>query len=142
MHGFARFAHASPRLFDRFGKPQPAQCLFSLDQAIPPQCDQPLFCAKTGPTAGAERPGCALKNHFQRLVEGPASAPGSRPAASRRPAPSRQRPAALPLPCGAGSASFSKGLPALRAADGHGVHGPRVEAPRRVRRRSEGARVR
>ena len=53
---------------------------------------------------------------------------GSRPAASQPPAgPPRS----------------------LRAADGHGVHGPqllhiavlRVEAPRRVRRRSEGARV-
>ena len=50
------------------------------------------------------------------------------------------RPAALP--CSAGSAG-------LRAADGHGVHGPqllhvavlRVGAPRRVRRRSEGAHV-
>ena len=45
--------------------------------------------------------------------------------------------------------AIQQGLAALRAADGHGVHGPqllhvavlRVEAPRRVRRRSEGARV-
>ena len=52
-------------------------------------------------------------------------APGSRPAASQ-PLRRRQR-------------QLQQGLPALRAADGHGVHGPL--APRRVRRRSEGARV-
>ena len=68
-------------------------------------------------------------------------APHSRRPASRQPArriaaARRQR-------------QLQQGLPALRAADGHGVHGPqplhvavlRVEAPRRVRRRSEGARV-
>ena len=45
-------------------------------------------------------------------------------------------------------ADVQQGLAPLRAADGHGVHGPQplhvavlVEAPRRVRRRSEGARV-
>ena len=71
-------------------------------------------------------------------------APGSRPAASQPPAcvssagPPRRR-----------QRQLQQGLAALRAADGHGVHGPqllhvavlRVEAPRRVRRRSEGARV-
>ena len=74
-----------------------------------------------------------------KLVEGPGprrpqkvvQLPHSRRPASRQPA--RRVAAAL----------------GLRAADGHGVHGPqllhvavlRVEAPRRVRRRSEGARV-
>ena len=59
------------------------------------------------------------------------------------------RPAALPLPLRRWQRQLQQGLPALRAADGHGVHGPqllhvavlRVEAPRRVRRRSEGARI-
>ena len=62
-------------------------------------------------------------------------APGSRPAASQLPA-ARRVAAAL-------RRQLQQGLPALRALDGHGVHGPqllhvavlRVEAPRRVRRR-------
>ena len=78
------------------------------------------------------------KIFFDRLVEGPG--PRRRQEVvqlphSRRPA-CRQR-------------QLQQGLAPFRAADGHGVHGPqplhvavlRVEAPRRVRRRSEGARV-
>ena len=76
-------------------------------------------------------------------------APGSRPAASQPPAcpvsSARRVAAALRRR----QRQLQQGLPALHAADGHGVHGPqllhvavlRVEAPRRVRRRSEGARV-
>ena len=88
------------------------------------------------------------KNHFQRLVEGPGprrrqevvQLPHSRRPASRQPA--RRVAAALRRR----QRQLQQGLPDLRAADGHGVHGPqllhvavlRVEAPRRVRRRSEG----
>ena len=72
-------------------------------------------------------------------------APGSRPAASQPPVcPVRRVAAALQRR----QRQLQQGLPALRAADGHGVHGPQLlhvavlkfEAPRRVRRRSEGAR--
>ena len=59
-----------------------------------------FFCAKTGPIKLPRKCGglkSASKNHFQRLVKGPAGLPRL-----------VSRPAALPLPCGAGSASFSR----------------------------------
>ena len=65
---------------------------------------------------------------------------------SRRSAPSRQPARRVAAGLRRRQRQLQQGLPALRAADGHGVHGPqhvavlRVEAPRRVRR-SEGARV-
>ena len=96
---------------------------------------------------------CAKKQPAQcprRLVEGPGprrrqevvQLPHSRRPASRQPA---RRVAAARRR----QRQLQQGLAALRAADGHGVHGPqslhvavlRVEAPRRVCRRSEGARV-
>ena len=74
---------------------------------------------------------------------------GARKSSSRRPAPSRQSARRVAAALRRRQRQLQQGLPALRAADGHGVHGPqllhvavlRVEAPRRVRRRSEGARV-
>ena len=88
---------------------------------------------------------------FHRLVEGPGprrrqevvQLPYSRRPASRQPA--RRVAAALRRR----QRQLQQGLAPFRAADGHGVHGPqplhvavlRVEASRRVRRRSEGARV-
>ena len=68
---------------------------------------------------------------------------------SRRPAPSRQPARRVAAALRRRQRQLQQGLAALRAADGHGVHGPqplhvavlRVEAPRRVRRRSESARV-
>ena len=80
------------------------------------------------------------KNHFQISRGSWASeAPGSCPAASQPPA--------CVSSAGPPRCQLQQGLAPLRAADG--VHGPqplhvavlRVEAPRRVRRRSESARV-
>ena len=89
---------------------------------------------------------------FKRLVEGPG--PRRRQEVvqlphSRRPAPSRQSARRVAAAVWRQQRLLPQGLPALRAPDGHGVHGAqllhvavlRIEAPRRVRRRSEGVRV-
>ena len=113
-------------------------------------CDQSFFCAKRGLHQASldARPEECLKKQFLKASRGSwaSETPGSRPAASQPACVSSAGPLAAAR---RRQRQLQQGLPALRA-DGHGVHGPqplhvavlRVEAPRRVRRRSEGARVR
>ena len=115
LHGFARFAHASPAHL--IGSPNPfvsPRTPKGADQApkIPPQPAQCLktvfsrfFCAKRGPM-DAGRPEECFKKSFSKASRGSREAPGSRPAASQPPAcvssagPPRCR---CPAPASAGS---------------------------------------
>ena len=140
MCGFARFAHASPRSFDWFAQPVGF-----------PSTPNPKKGDEQAP--GSPQPAQCLKTLFfqRRLVEGPGPRRFQEVVQlphGRRPTPSRQ-PARRVAAARRRQRQLQQGLPALRAADGHGVHGPqplhvavlRVEAPRRVRRCSESARV-
>ena len=117
------------------------------------ECDQSFFLRQNGSDQAStemRRPERASKNHFQtsrgswasEALQEVVQLPHSRRPASLQPA---RRAAALRRR----QRQLQQGLAPLRAADGHGVHGPqplhvavlRLEAPRRVRRRAEGARV-
>ena len=170
LHGFARFAHASS--FDWFNPlvsrapqtqkglsrlrefPQPAQCLKTFFSSVFARSGNSNFSAikvflrqKGLLQASSEtrRPEECLNNHFQRLVEGP----GPRRRQEVVQLPHSHRAGRVAAALRRRQRQLQQGLAPLRAADGHGVHGPqplhvavlRVEAPRRVRRRSEGARV-
>ena len=174
---FARFCTVcpcQPRSFDWFAQPvgfqtkgleqapgipaQPAQCLKTFFSSVFARSGsgnsnlsviKVFFCAKRGLLQASSETRRPSKNSFSKEASRgswASEAPQSRPAALQPPAcPVSSVAAALRRR----QRQLQQGLAALRAADGHGVHGPqllhvavlRVEAPRRVRRRSEGAHV-
>ena len=122
LHGFARFAHASPRSFDWFAQPvgfpstpNPTQKGAERLRKFPPsprnvlkpirqfqlECDQSFFCAKRGLLQASLDAGRPEKCLQRRLVEGPGLGDARKSSSCLTAAGLPRlvsRPAALPLP--------------------------------------------